>query len=124
MELLTASLLQSLSNQNSLVEFTVKFGEKEYKLFTRKPTAQMKQEYYTKLKSIMVGDGDSATIDAGSVRDWQAWRVSEFVCDDKGNKLFSIEQLMQTDDDMLTAIDEASSKVIESSASVEQEAKN
>ena len=75
MELLTASLLQSLSNQNSLVEFTVKYGEKEYKLFTRKPTAQMKQEYYTKLKSIMVGDGDSATIDAGSVRDWQAWRV-------------------------------------------------
>ena len=124
MELLTASLLQSLSNQNSLVEFTVKFGEKEYKLFTRKPTAQMKQEYYTKLKSLMVGDGDSATIDAGSVRDWQACRVSEFVCDDKGNKLFSIEQLMQTDDDMLTAIDEASSKVIESSASVEQEANN
>ena len=125
MELLTAALLQKLDSTKELIEFTVKINDTDYKLFTRKKTAKMKQEELAYLSTIILNvRDDEAMIDPNRVREVAAWRVANFVFDADGNNLFSIDDLMNGDDAILTAIDEAVHSAIGSQNSVEQEAKN
>ena len=125
MELLTAALLQKLDSTKELIEFTVKINDTDYKLFTRKKTAKMKQEELAYLSTIILNvRDDEAMIDPNRVREVAAWRVANFVFDADGNNLFSIDDLMNGDDAILTAIDEAAHSAIGSQNSVEQEAKN
>ena len=125
MELLTSALLQKLDNTKELIEFVVKINDKEYKLFTRKKTAKMKQEELAYLSTVILNlSDDAAMIDPNRVREVSAWRVANFVFDGDGNSLFSIDDLMNGDDAILTAIDEAANKAIGPQNTVEQEAKN
>ena len=125
MELLTAALLQKLDSTKELIEFTVKINDTDYKLFTRQKTAKMKQEELAYLSTVILNvRDDEVMIDPNRVREVAAWRVANFVFDADGNSLFSIDDLMNGDDAILTAIDEAAHSAIGSQNSVEQEAKN
>ena len=125
MELLTAALLQKLDNTKELIEFVVTINDVDYKLYTRKKTAKMKQEELAYLSTVILNlSDDAAMIDPNRVREVSAWRVANFVFDGDGNSLFDVESLMNGDDAILTAIDEAAAKAVVNPDSVEQEAKN
>lgn len=125
MELLTAALLQKLDNTKELIEFVVTINDVDYKLYTRKKTAKMKQEELAYLSTVILNlSDDAAIIDPNRVREVSAWRVANFVFDGDGNSLFDVESLMNGDDAILTAIDEAAAKAVVNPDSVEQEAKN
>ena len=117
--------MQKLDNTKELIEFVVTINDVDYKLYTRKKTAKMKQEELAYLSTVILNlSDDAAIIDPNRVREVSAWRVANFVFDGDGNSLFDVESLMNGDDAILTAIDEAAAKAVVNPDSVEQEAKN